>query len=551
MPPATTAAFRSWLKSNPNMKLTSDSSVTRITYEGITTFNSLLDFDKKSIESLSTICKESIPAVVADPAAGIAAEAEVRGANISSIAIRRLIVAANAAKYYDSISRTMDATNMHYTNVLSKFKIEWDSYESLRDQDEPDVPLVMDKDADRKIIKWAPIFVDCMSRTYGARGPLSYVLRDDATVPPQADDPLAGDNYFGTSGSLMLELVSRLPHTGPIYQNDNATVYMKIEKAARGTQVESTVKTFARRKDGRGAYLALIANHAGDTKYRAIQKKRMNLLQNIKWNGRAYPLESHVSNHRQALDDLRDCSNHITVSVPDDAQRVEYLIDSITCPDTTLQAAVALVRANTNNMRNNFEAAASALIEVDPYRRSHKTPTTTGRDANISAIDFSAGRGSSGVDLRWHHPKEFKKLPAAQKEELTTWMKTQEGKKTMKASRKAAQKDKKRKRDENNDDGKEKAGNDSNWKKKFKKALKTPSGLKTVMSVLAEEEQSNTALVAAIQASMTPSAPPPQLPPVPPPAPAQAPTQTPTVGAIQASLPATSLKLQSILKTSK
>lgn len=115
MPPATTAAFRSWLKSNPNMKLTSDSSVTRITYEGITTFNSLLDFDKKSIESLSTICKESIPAVVADPAAGIAAEAEVRGANISSIAIRRLIVAANAAKYYDSISRTMDATNMHYT----------------------------------------------------------------------------------------------------------------------------------------------------------------------------------------------------------------------------------------------------------------------------------------------------------------------------------------------------------------------------------------------------------------------------------------------------
>ena len=80
----------------------------------------------------------------------------------------------------------------------------------------------------------------------------------------------------------------------------------------------------------------------------------MNLLQNIKWNGKSYPLESHVSNHRQAVDEISDCSNHITVVVPDQAQRVEYLIDSITCPDNTLQAALGLVRANTNQMRSNL-----------------------------------------------------------------------------------------------------------------------------------------------------------------------------------------------------
>ena len=57
---------------------------------------------------------------------------------------------------------------------------------------------------------------------------------------------------------------------------------MKVEKATRGTSVESTVKAFSRRKDGRGAFLALVANHAGDTKYRAILKKHTNLLQNIK-----------------------------------------------------------------------------------------------------------------------------------------------------------------------------------------------------------------------------------------------------------------------------
>ena len=99
---------------------------------------------------------------------------------------------------------------------------------------------------------------------------------------------------------------------------------------------------------------ALVANHAGDTKYRAISKKRMNLLQNIKWNDRSYPLVSHVSNHRQAVDDLNECSDHITVTVPDPVQRVEYLIDSITCSDNTLQATIGLIRLNTNNMRQDF-----------------------------------------------------------------------------------------------------------------------------------------------------------------------------------------------------
>ena len=99
----------------------------------------------------------------------------------------------------------------------------------------------------------------------------------------------------------------------------------------------------------------------------------MHLLQSVKWNGRSYPLESHVFNHRQAVDDLKDCANHITVAVPDQSQRVEYLIDSISSNDTALQAAIGLVRANTNNMRNDFEqVAASALIEVDPYRKSQR-----------------------------------------------------------------------------------------------------------------------------------------------------------------------------------
>ena len=139
-------------------------------------------------------------------------------------------------------------------------------------------------------------------------------------------------------------------------------------------------------------------------KYRAIAKKRQNLLQTIKWTGNSYALETHVSNNRQVYDDLRECSTHITVPVPSDPQIVEYLIDSITSKDSTLQASIGLVRANTNNMRNDFEGSVNILIVIDPYRRSTSTNTC---NANVYAIDFSAGRGNTGVDLRFHPNHKF------------------------------------------------------------------------------------------------------------------------------------------------
>ena len=42
------------------------------------------------------------------------------------------------------------------------------------------------------------------------------------------------------------------------------------------------------------------------------------------------------------------------------------------------------------------------------------------------------------------------------------------------------------------------------WKKKFKKAIKTPGGLSHVMSVLISEEQSNSSIVSAVQQTKPP-----------------------------------------------
>jgi hypothetical protein len=542
--PYSTAAFRNWLKGGTNMKLSSNSAVTRITYEGITDFRSFLDFDRESIESLAKSCSKDIVAIEADEANNVEAEPAVAGANLSSISVRRLVIAMHAMKYYDAIGRVPTDANMHYGNVLSGFKSDYEAYVLLKKQDEPEVPLIQDKDKEKKVIKWSPLFEDALSRTFGSKGPLIYVLRDSVDVPNEDNDPLEANAHYGTSGSMIEELITRLPHTGPIYRDDNKTVFMMISKAATGTSVESTIKSFSRAKDGRGAYKALIANHAGDTKYRAIVKARMNLLQNIKWNGRSYPLEQHVSNHRTAVDDLRECSTHITVAVPSLEQRVEYLLESISCQDSALQAAMGNIRANTNNMRERFEDAASHIIEVDPYRRSTRQNQDQQRRAQVSAVTF-AGRGSSGVDLRWHSRQEFQDLTRPQKDELTSWQNSSDGKKEM---RKQRNEYKKRKHEEANKPGN--TGNNGNtennsWRKKFKKALKTPKGLSHIMSVLREEETNNSGLISALQPSLPPApagneAPPP-------------PSQPAAVSALASQFPAISTKvtLNSILKNSK
>ena len=186
----TTAAFRTWLKGNLNMKLSSDASVLRLTHEGITSLDSLTDFDANAIKLLPKVCKDNIDAIAADVPNGIAAEIAVNGANISSISVQRLIVAADAARYYQAIDRTPTTANMHYTNVLKVFNLEWEAYEAVKSEGDPKIPKINDRDGDRKVIRWAPIFLNMLENTHGARGPLLYVLRDEPVVPPEANDPL-------------------------------------------------------------------------------------------------------------------------------------------------------------------------------------------------------------------------------------------------------------------------------------------------------------------------------------------------------------------------
>ena len=115
MPIVTNNQHRSWLKRAANMKLSSDASVLRITYEGLTHFQFFMDFDCNIIE------------ITADVPNMISAKKSVPGTNIRMISICRLVVATNAVKYYTVIERTSEFDIMHSVNVLGEFKTDYDT----------------------------------------------------------------------------------------------------------------------------------------------------------------------------------------------------------------------------------------------------------------------------------------------------------------------------------------------------------------------------------------------------------------------------------------
>ena len=135
-------------------------------------------------------------------------------------------------------------------------------------------------------------------------------------------------------------------------------------------------------------------------------------------------------------------------------------------------------------MRQNFEAAATDLFEVNTYRQSQRAPGPCGAKIFTSkGINFKAGCGSTGFDIWLHSKIFFRKLSDNQNDELMVWFKTDEGKRARKTSNKKRNSN----RYDRNTNTRHGGGGDGNCKKKFKKAIKSLQDLKSVMSILAEK----------------------------------------------------------------
>ena len=434
--PQTTAFF-----TDANQMAIPAATLPGLTNEGIDMVDDLEDFDDDDLKQVMSNLRRP-GGTIPDPTdvAGvrrIPTPAYVFGAK----SYKRLKIAASAVRYYTAVGRETTSVNMHYENVLKDFGQQWDSLLAKKDDDEPSIPKITRA---LPIVKWTEHFEDYLHEIVGHRNiPLAYLIREEV-VPANPPPPLATRRaYSNEHGSVVNELIARASHTHNRYGDDNQKLYSLLEEATRTTTYASSIRPYARRKDGRGAYLALKAQYAGRDKWQKEINNQETFIHTRVWKGNTnFSLEGFITQHRASHVSLVRCSQHIPHQLPNERTRVTHLLNAIQTSDASLQAAIAHIKstkADPMGLMSDFERTAAYLIQFDPVSKKRKR---AGNSHNINAITFAddeasdeeievksvkSGGGSktkvnkcpeTGVEFRYYKPEEYRKLNKEQKDKL-------------------------------------------------------------------------------------------------------------------------------------
>jgi hypothetical protein len=394
--------------------------------EGITTPDDLLDFNEDDLKTVMSNLRRPAGTIPdpADATAVIPRPSYEFGAK----SFKRLKIAALAVSYYDSIGRPCTPDNMHFNHVLKDFSEQWESLVEKKDETVPDVPTITRA---LPIVRWTECFDDFLHQVIGHRMvPLAYLIRSNEEVENPAPPLAHRRSYSETHGSVEAELIARVSHTHNRFRDDNAKLFAYLEVATRSTQYAASIRPFARRKNGRGAYLALVTQYAGKDKWQEEIKKQENFIHNRLWKGNSnFSLESFITQHRSAHVSLQRCAEHVPHQLPNERTRVIHLIDAIQTSDAPLQAALARIKSDdgVDGMMNHFENASAYLLQFDPVAKKRKQGAGHGRQQQISGVnqdhndggfEMKPNKGNTGVELRYYSFDEYNTLSNPQRREL-------------------------------------------------------------------------------------------------------------------------------------
>jgi hypothetical protein len=393
---------------------------TQIAAEGLTSPDDFEDFnDEADLEGLFKLLlkppKVMVGAVLTEVAAYvIPAKTMIRMHGV------RLIMA-----YYRMVGRDVSANDLLWP-VVKSFVEQW---KALLEKKKADVGQAPKLTKDWVIHKWLESFQQHLSDKIGVRnGPLTYLTRPEV-APPVLLARVPGEPYSSNFISIEEELRFCLPHAHNLYRPDNSALFQMVERATTGHDVGATIAPFRRTQNGRGAILAIISQHAGRHVWDKIVKEANAVLQTRTWNGTtSITLLQHISGQRKANIQLIEAAEHAPADVPNDRQRVTYLLDSFKTENPKVLACVAAIEQDELGKRVNFEDASTFLLPSCPVvAKNHKN---NGINAKVSGTDGATSggnvlKGKTGVELRYHAPEKFAKLSKEQKTELSVWNRSQ------------------------------------------------------------------------------------------------------------------------------
>lgn len=418
-------------------------TVQQLVHEGIQTVDDLVNFDEDSLKQVAENLRRP-PGRIPDPtigqAGGAAAGAMIQAPPFpfSAKSQSRLLVATDLLKFYRTIGFVITPGSMQWNPVMQNFSEQWKAIKDAKKETQPEVPVITKA---LPIIRWSESFKDHLSRCTGVRNiSLAYVVRETIEVPAACPAREPNQPYTTEHGSVMDDLVNRASHANGLFPADSAEVYYKLEEATRGTPYADSIKPFQHRKQGREAFLALIAQYAGNDKWEAEIRKATTLLHQRKWkSSQNFSLEKFVSLHRNAFVSMEASAQHVEYQLPNEHSRVGYVLDAIESEDAGLRAAMANIESDTgpNGKRGDFEAAVAYLLPKDPVakKRVQFSPSGKRNSAEISEVkaevsDFGTkkGIGKTGVHFCFYKQAEYLDLTKEQQDELREWRKKNPGK---------------------------------------------------------------------------------------------------------------------------
>ena len=177
------------------------------------------------------------------------------------------------------MSIELTATKIRWP-VIENYEIQQKEINLRIKQTVPEVPKI---GKTTTVDKWNDSIMVYTDQVFGARNSsLKYVIRSYGGFVIPRPTLVLNRPYSTLAGSVAGEQALQISHNNPLFRDDNEQFYGILEEAVRGTVFEVTIKPFQRRADGRGSYLALIAQHAGQDKWIAILRTAKKYVNNRK-----------------------------------------------------------------------------------------------------------------------------------------------------------------------------------------------------------------------------------------------------------------------------
>ena len=341
------------------------------------------------------------------------------GVPVSMRAETNLKLAAYWVRHQGRISREPIAVNITLENVRKLRELR----DLEKDYEAPtDTPKIDDKDWTKTLEGLAEYLRACPGET---KIPLSYVIRKGRAVPPEQQDPPA--NYHDSFD----EMINRAPHfkeneiEHPTYVNDNHAVWQIISDWCRDDPCWTYVKPHQRRRDGRGAFLALWNHYLGPNNIDNAATMAERRLEVTTYDGekRRWNFERFVKTHKDQhtiLDNLRE---HGYAGI-DERSKVRHLLNGI---KTDKLDSVKTRIMSDQVLRNRFDDCVTLFKDFISQSSSLRNPTleisafktdTHPEPARVTKMGMPKRPAESTVEDRYYTKAEYQKLTANQKQAL-------------------------------------------------------------------------------------------------------------------------------------